>query len=337
MLRRLLALLIVLALSSMLAAYWLHRELVTPYYGAEQAEVFVDIPRGSTTGVIAGLLHDARVLHARFPFRLYARWSGTGRRFQAGEYRFAAPASPVQIAQRMIQGDVYFRLVTIPEGLTAQETIEQVSRSGLGNLGEMESMLRRTDWIRDLAPEADTLEGYLFPDTYRFSRRTTSEQILRSMVDQFRAKIAKLSAGGSAPAGWEVGRLVTMASLIEKEAATPEERLKVASVFYNRLEKGMPLACDPTIIYALKLAGRYDGDIRKTDLKINSPYNTYIHPGLPPGPIANPGLDSLRAALDPPQTDLLYFVSRNDGSHEFSRTYQSHQTAVSRFQRHLKR
>jgi UPF0755 protein len=332
----LLALVFVLAVPVLLGTLWLRWELVTPYYGAAEAETFVDIPRGSTTGVIAGLLSDAGVLHARLPFQLYSRWSGTGRRFQAGEYRFTAPATPIQVAQRMIQGDVFFRSVTIPEGLTAQETIEQLSRSGLGNQEEMERALHRTEWIRDLAPEAGTLEGYLFPDTYRFSRKTTSEQIIHTMVDQFRVKIAKLSAERPLPPGWQIGRLVTLASLIEKEVGTQAERLKVASVFYNRIEKGMPLACDPTVIYALKLAGKYDGDIRKTDLQINSPYNTYIHPGLPPGPIANPGLDSLRAALNPPKTDFLYFVSRNDGTHEFSKTYESHQIAVSRFQKHMR-
>jgi UPF0755 protein len=333
----LLALFVVLASLLLLGAYWLHRELVTPYYGAPEAETFVDIPRGSTTAAIADLLADAGVLHARFPFRLHARFSGTGRRFQAGEYRFAVPATPFEVAQRLIQGDVFFRSVTIPEGLTADETIEQLSRCGLGSPEEMERALHRTEWLQDFAPGAASLEGYLFPDTYRFSRKATSEQVIHTMVDQFRAKISKLRAEGPLPPGVRVESLVTMASLIEKEVGSPEERPKVASVFYNRLSRGIPLACDPTVIYALKQAGKYDGDIRKADLQINSPYNTYVHPGLPPGPIANPGLDSLRAALNPAKTDFLYFVSRNDGTHEFSKTYESHQIAVSRFQKRRRR
>jgi len=320
-----------------LGGYWLGREFGTPYYGAPQAETFVDIPRGSTTGAIADLLTDAGVIHSQFPFRIYARWSGTGRRFQAGEYRFDAPATPVQVAQRLIQGDVFFRSVTIPEGLTAEETIDLLSRNGLGNIEEMGLALHRTEWIREIAPGADTLEGYLFPDTYRFSRKATSEQVLHTMVDQFRTRMGKLLAEQPLPPGWQIEGLVTMASLIEKEVGIKEERPKVASVFYNRLRKRIPLACDPTVIYALKQAGRYDGDIRKADLQINSPYNTYVHIGLPPGPIANPGLDSLRAALSPANTDFLYFVSRNDGTHEFSRTYESHQIAVARFQKHLRR
>jgi len=336
-LRNLTLQLLVVVLVLALAAWWVRSQLVTPYYGAASAETFVDIPRGSTTDSIAASLSNAGVLRHRLPFQLYVRWTGAGRRLQAGEYRFSVPATPVQVVQRLMQGDVFFYAITIPEGLTAQETIDEITRYGLGDPGEMERALHRTEWIRDLAPNAQTLEGYLFPDTYRFGRKSTSEQILHAMVDQFRIRITRLVAEHPLRPGWTIARLVTLASLIEKEVSNRDERYMVASVFDNRIEKGMRLACDPTVIYALKLTGKYDGNIHKRDLQIESPYNTYVHVGLPPSPIANPGLDSLRAALAPPKTDYLYFVSRNDGTHQFSKDFRAHESAVSRFQRHSRR
>lgn len=316
-----------------LAAWWIRREIHTPYYGSSIPETFVDIPRGASSDRVARLLEEAEILRYRVPFILYLRWTGIGHRLQAGEYRFASPAPPVQVAQRLAQGDVFFHSITIPEGLTARETITLISRRGLGDVGKMESSLHRTDWIRDLDPRAPDLEGYLFPETYRFSRNTTSEQIVRSMVDRFREVCNRLLLENPLLPGRNIRELVTMASLVEKEVKSDLERGLVASVLTNRINKKIPLACDPTIIYALKLAGLYDGNIRKADLAIDSPYNTYIHQGLPPGPVANPGINSLRAALDPPKSDFLYFVSRNDGTHEFSKDLQAHARAVARFQK----
>ncbi len=333
MLRKLALPLLILTLVTLLGVWWIRSELVTPYYGAAGREIFVDIPRGATTDSIAGQLSEAGVLRSRIPFILYVRWRDVGRRLQAGEYRFSAPATPVQIIHRLVQGDIFYISVTIPEGLTAEETIAEIAQSGLGNKAEMQRALRRTEWIHDLAPEALSLEGYLFPETYHFGRKTTSEQIIHVTVNQFRARITRLIADHPLRPGWDIARVVTLASMIEKEASDPKERCLIASVFDNRIDRGMPLACDPTVIYALRLAGKYDGNIRKGDLQIESPYNTYTHVGLPPGPIANPGLDSLRAAISHPKTDYLYFVSRNDGTHQFSKDYRTHQTAVARFQR----
>ncbi len=337
MLRKTLPPLFIIILLMLLGVWWIRSELVTPYYGAATNEAFVEIPRGATTEMIAGLLTDSGVLHSRLPILLYLRWRDLGRRLQAGEYRFTSPATPIQIGQRLVQGDVFYCSITIPEGLSAEETVQQIARGGLGNQGEMERALHRTEWIRDLVPEAATLEGYLFPETYRFARKTTSEQIVHAMVDQFRLKIARLLAEHPLRAGWSITRLVTLASLIEKEVSNQDERYLVASVFDNRIGKGIPLACDPTVIYALKLTGKYDGNIHKSDLQLESPYNTYIHAGLPPGPIANPGMDSLRASLNPPKTNYLYFVSRNDGTHQFSEDFRAHQIAVYRFQKRVKR
>ncbi|MBZ5495132.1 MAG: endolytic transglycosylase MltG [Acidobacteriia bacterium] len=315
------------------AALWLQQELATPYYGAEGTETFVDIPHGAGTDAIGAALQAGGILHHKLPFLIYVRWTGLGRRLRAGEYRFSSPARPAQVVQRLVQGDVFYRTITIPEGLTAQETVALIARSGLGNEKEMDELLGRVDWISDLDPRAASLEGYLFPNTYRFSRHTTPEEMLKAMVVEFRTRFSTMRAADPLPPGWTIAQIVTLASMIEKEAKADDERRLVASVLTNRLRAKMPLACDPTIIYALKLAGTYHGNLRKEDLGISSPYNSYVHPGLPPGPIANPGAASLQAALGPAVSDYFYYVSRNDGTHAFSRNLRSHLLAVARYQK----
>ena len=331
--KRLLTLTVLLLLTGAAFAWWVGAELTAPYYEGTPDGTFVEIPRGAGTRDIADALVGAGILRHPLPFTLYTRWTGFGRRLQAGEYRFDSPATPVQVLDRIVRGDIFSVAVTIPEGLTARETLEQVARSGVGSLAGMKAALTRTEWIRDLDPQARNLEGYLFPETYRFTRDVRSEDVVRSMVNQFRSHYERLTRLHQTSLGWNTRRIVTLASLVEKEVGKESERPLVASVFVNRLERGIPLACDPTIIYALKLAGRYDGNIRKPDLGMASPYNTYIHPGLPPGPIANPGAASLTAAIDPAKTEYLYFVSRNDGTHQFSTNYRSHSLAVLRYQK----
>ena len=219
---------------------------------------------------------------------LYLRWTGKGTRLKAGEYLFDSPRTPPQVAEKIEQGEVVYQAVTIPEGLTAEETLAAIAGSGVVPLPELEQASRHTEWIHDLSSEASSLEGYLFPETYRISRHASAESILRMMVDRFREVFNRLQGGRPIPQGLTIHEVVTLASMVEKEAKISSERNLVASVLTNRLRIGMPLACDPTVIYALKLTGKYDGNIRKPDLRINSPYNTYARPGLPPGPIANP-------------------------------------------------
>jgi len=328
-------LVLILLLGLVLAGAWIRSELERPYYGGPPDGTFVDIPRGLSTNRIADLLVKRGILAGSLSFTLYLRYTDSGRRIQAGEYRFTEPATPRQVAQRLIRGDVYFRSITVPEGLTARETIELLAKTGLGNLEEMGRALLRTDWIRDMDPAARNLEGYLFPETYRFGRKVASEAIIKTMVSQFRTSYSKIRSQSPDRTGLSVAQTVTLASMIEKEVKQPEEAPVVASVLVNRLEKKMPLACDATIIYAMKLDGTYRGRLGSGDLRMESPYNSYLHPNLPPGPIANPGARSIRAALQPAKTKFLYYVSRNDGTHHFSEDYRSHLNAVDRYQRSL--
>jgi UPF0755 protein len=329
---KILALLLPAAAAGLFAA-WLNKELTTPYFAAGETPAFVDIPRGSAAGAIASALTSAGIIRHRVPFLLYVRWAGLSLRLQAGEYRFSSPAKPSQVAGRLVAGDVFFHSLTIPEGLTARETIGLVCHAGLGDRSSLERLLGSTEWIADLDPNATSLEGYLFPDTYRISRHATPEEILLMMIARFRAALDPLVAGKPLPGKATIGQIVTIASMVEKEAGSPDDRRLIASVIWNRLRRNMPLACDPTIIYALKVAGTFDGNLRKKDLSLASPYNTYTHAGLPPGPISNPGADSLRAALFPAESDYLYYVSKNDGTHHFSRDFRSHQLAVARYQK----
>ena len=325
------AALIIIGLAA--AAIWLRSELETPYYGASPGEVFIEIPRHANTSRVAELLGNSGILRHRLPFILYVRYHNIGRRIQAGEYRFAEAATPGEVARRLVRGDVTFISITVPEGLTAQETIELLAKSGIGDPRKLKKLLLKTEWIRDLDPGARNLEGYLFPETYRFPRKVDGETVVKTMVEQFKTRFAKIAEVHPAHDGWTVPRVVTLASLIEEEVKNKDEGPLVASVLMNRLERGMPLACDATIIYAMKLAGTYRGNLSRADLVRESPYNSYIHRNLPPGPISNPGENSLRAALNPARTGYLFYVSRNDGTHQFSENYASHQYAVNRYQK----
>lgn len=321
-----------LVIAGLLSGLWFHLQMTTPYLGEPGGEVYVEVPRGSGTRAVARLLADRGVLRSRLPFLLYLRVTGSEGRIQAGEYRFDQPATPREIARRLTTGDVYFRSITVPEGLTAEETVGLLAENGFGTLPELRRALQRIEWVHDLAPEARNLEGYLYPETYRFDRGADAEAVIRKMTEQFRSAVSRTLGEHPLPEGWDIPRIVTLASLIEKEVQTREEGPMVASVLVNRLERGMTLGCDATIIYAMKLAGTWEGRLGKADLRMDSPYNSYLHRGLPPGPICNPGASSLVAALRPAATDYLYYVSRNDGTHQFSRDYAAHREAVYRYQ-----
>ncbi len=278
-------------------ACWL---VLTPY--GPSSETFVDIAPGSSAVSIARKLESAGVVRTRYAFDL-VRYSNHGT-LQAGTYRFDRPLAVTQVYQKIAHGDVFTRALTVPEGANIFDIAARIEQAGLGTRQDfLTAAAKQTALIADLDPTAASLEGYLFPDTYRFSPTATVAQIAAAMVRRFRQAAAQLQLTGN------VHRVVTMASLVERETAIDSERPLVASVFENRLAKNMPLSTDPAVIYGLELNGRWRGPIYASDLTRDSPYNTYLHGGLPPGPIANPGISSLRAAAAPAKTNYLYFVA----------------------------
>lgn len=315
------------------SAWWVSRRLNAPYRGFQQSEVFVDLPQGTGEMEIARRLTEAGVVPDPWTFRLAAWLSRADRRLQAGEYRFAEPATPFQVVARLARGDVYAAIVTFPEGLTIPEMAAIFERSGLGAAGDFETAANDGSLAGAFDPEAATLEGYLFPSTYTLPRRVGAAGTVRVMLAQFKKVFdARLQdeAGGQQ---LTVREAVTLASVIERETARAEERPLVSAVLRNRLARHMPLQCDPTVIYALKRAGKWTGNLTKEDLHVDSPYNTYRYPGLPPAPIASPGRASLQAAVHPADVPYLYFVSRNDGTHVFSATLEEHNRNVAAWQK----
>lgn len=317
-------------------AGWFYAGVQRPYKGYAEAEQFVDIPPGTGTAGMARRLADAGVVRSAEIFRLAVWLRGSGRRLQAGEYRFDQPLSASAVADRLARGDVYVRALTFREGLTVREMAAVFENAGFGQAPDFLEAAKNAALIRELDPAAPDLEGYLFPDTYTLPRRTTASQLIERMVARFKQVMTPELQQRASERGLNVRQLVTLASLVEKETAKADERPIVAGVYTNRLRIGMGLQCDPTVIYALMLAGRYDGNIRKGDLQIDSPYNTYRYAGLPPGPIAAPGEAALQAAANPADVPYFYFVSRNDGSHVFSTTLDEHNRAVHTYQKRSK-
>jgi conserved hypothetical protein, YceG family len=324
-----------LLLGSLVLAFFLWA-VAGDFYSNFGKEVFVDIPRGTGTRQIASMLKDAGVIRSEWQF-LAARALSRNAILQAGEYRFSQPASPWEVYRRIARGDVHYYQLTVPEGSNLWDIDAAVSALGIMQPGEFLATARNPEIVQrligDVAPQAPTLEGYLFPSTYRVTKHTTAEQLARQMVTQFRKVWESLGAPGDAH------HFVTLASLVEKESAVPAERPLVASVYQNRLAKSMRLDCDPTTVYAALLEGAYRGVIYRSDLERKHPYNTYQNPGLPPGPIANPGREALTAALRPAQTNYYYFVAKPDGSgaHVFSEEYESHARAVAEYRRGIQK
>ena len=330
----LLRLFLALVLVAMIGAGALYFSLAQPYQGFSNP-VILDFPKGTNTSEMAAELSNSGVIRFSWQF-LLARAFRSSARLQAGEYQFTQPASVWTVFDRIARGDVFFYELVVPEGANIFDISESVNRLGFLKGPDFIVAARNPALIRDLAPQAPTLEGYLFPSTYRVTRNATVQQLCRMMTDLFRKKWQELPRPPGAP---PVNEIVTLASLIEKETAVPEERPLVASVYANRLRLGMALDCDPTTIYASLLDARYRGTIYRSDLESANAYNTYRHTGLPPGPIANPGLASLKAALAPATTDYLYFVAKPDGSggHHFSSSISEHDRAVVDYRRSVQK
>jgi len=310
------------------AIAWL---VLTPY--GPETETFVEVPPGSSTVRIGQQLEQAGVVRNRYAFDLVRLWKrGT---LRAGEYRFDQPESILEVYGRIARGDVFTRTLVVPEGASIFEIAARIEQARLGTRQDfLDSVKQQTGLVADLDPAARSLEGYLFPDTYRFSRKASPAQIAAAMVRRFRAVAGQLGLKGN------MHQVVTMASLVERETAVDAERPLVASVFANRLKKNMPLATDPAVIYGLELEGRWGGEIHASDLTHDTAYNTYLHAGLPPGPVANPGIRSLRAAMEPARTDYLYFVAAGtnaQGRSRFASTLDEHNRNVAGYRHALKK
>jgi UPF0755 protein len=330
------ALIVLLSLAVLFAgafAVWLLVGAEKPYKGYSGAEQFVEIPPGSGPSSIGRRLAQSGVIRDQLSFRIALARSGQARRLQAGEYRFDRPMTTREVIDKIARGDVFLRPVTFREGLTLRQMAEIYERDGGGSKAEFLRAAQNASLIHDIDPVAPDLEGYLFPDTYTLPRRTTPEQLVQRMVTAFRDVMTPDLVQRAAARGLTVRELMTLASLVEKETGKPGERPIVAAVYTNRLKIGMGMQCDPTVIYALERAGKYDGNLTRENLQFDSPYNTYRYAGLPPGPIAAPGRASIEAAASPADVPYLYFVSRNDGSHVFSATLDEHNRNVYEFQK----
>jgi len=314
------------------AAGYLYLALCMPYQGFASEGVYVDIPRGASQRTIAKLLAENGVVRSRIAFELLCRLREENT-LQAGEYFFDHAVTARDVYDAVANGRVYVREFVVPEGLTMFDIADLAEQQGLVSREEFLAAARDPSPIVDIAPHSPSLEGYLFPATYEFPRHMSGKDVTAAMVKKFRQEWLTLPVATARP-HQSVQDTVTLASLVERETPRPEERPHVAGVFDNRLRIGQPLQCDPTVVYALTLAGAYTGKLAGRDLHFTSPYNTYRNKGLPPGPIANPGEAALRAALDPPPTDDLYFVANTEGGHFFSKTLKEHNRNVARY-RHL--
>lgn len=328
MLRRLIVLVVLIASLAGGAAWAVWRGLNEPYRGFAGTEVFVELPPGARTAEIASRLAEAGVVTDALTFRVAVRMAKADRHLQAGEYRFTEAATPGQVITRLSRGETFTRALTFPEGLTIREMAGIFESSGMGPADDFLRAANTVSLVSDIDPDAGNLEGYLFPSTYSLPRRAGADGTVRAMVKEFR----KALGSEPLPEGMSVRELVTLASIVEKETSQSFERPVVAGVYANRLRIHMALQCDPTVIYAMMLGGTWNGNVRKDDLSIDSPYNTYRYPGLPPGPIASPGKASLEAARHPANVPYLYFVSRNDGTHIFASTLAEHNKNVREFQ-----
>jgi UPF0755 protein len=310
---------------------WVAFQVYTP--ATPPANTSLLLHTGYSTRRIAAELKKAGVIRSELAFGL---WHAAHPKpsLKAGEYRFEREATLPQVYERIARGDIYFHVVTIPEGYTMFDIAKAMEDAGLGSAADFVHVAEtQTQLIADLAPEAKSLEGYLFPNTYQFTRTQSREEMVATMVHQFRQVAQQI--GLNSGANLDVHKMVTMASIVEKETAAAEERPRVASVYYNRLTQRMALDADPSVIYAELLAGTYSGSLHHADLAVNSRYNTYRFPGLPPGPIGNPGRSALEAAMHPDSTNFLYFVSDGNGRHRFARNLEEHNRNVTSYRRSL--
>ena len=333
--RIILLIIVVLLLAGGASAAWVYSELRRPINHNKSGQ-YIEIPRGSSPSSIVKKLADEGIIKHEWPLKVYLKATGRGSTLKAGEYDFPSPVSPLAVLARLQQGERRLTRLTIPEGWTRWDIAKamlQLPELHLESEAQALELMNNVSLISDLDPQAKNLEGYLFPDTYEFAPDTTAEELIEMMVKRFRGVWKREWTDRAQALNMTTRQIVTTASIIETEAKLVEERPIVASVIYNRLQKDIPLAVDSSIIYASKLEGkwRYDGKVYKSDIERRSPYNTRIYSGLPPGPVASPGESCLHAALNPVQSDYLYYVrnpDRDDGAHNFYSSSSAFETGV---------
>ncbi|HEU4770434.1 MAG TPA: endolytic transglycosylase MltG, partial [Pyrinomonadaceae bacterium] len=338
--RIILLIIVVLLIAGGASAAWVYSELRRPIAHNKSGQ-YIEIPRGSSPSSIIKKLADEGIIKHEWPLKFYLKGTGRGSTLKAGEYDFPSPVSPMQVLAKLQQGERRLTRLTIPEGWTRWDIAKammQVPELHLESDAQALELMNNVSLISDLDPVAKNLEGYLFPDTYEFSPETTPAELVEMMVQRFRDVWKPEWTNRATGMSMSVRELVTTASIIETEAKLDDERPIVASVIYNRLKKDIPLAVDSSIVYASKLEGkwRYDGKVYKSDIERRSPYNTRIYAGLPPGPVASPGESSLKAALNPAQSDYLYYVrnpDRDDGAHNFYSNGSDFETGVQALRR----
>ncbi len=319
----LLALLLPLAALGVKVAFFLLHPM------APQAPVVLTVPAGAPFAEVARLLERDGVVSDARALKLLVRLRGDATRIKAGEYAFNEAATPGDILDRLIKGDVQQHRFTIPEGFNLQEIAARLGAEGRGDRARFLRLASDPDFCRKLGISAGTLEGYLFPETYTVVAGMAEERLIRSMVEQFKSRLSPRIIDGGRKLNLNVHQLVTLASIIQKEAGNLAEMPLIASVFHNRLKKGIPLQADPTVIYGID---DFDGNLTRKHLQTTTPYNTYRISGLPAGPIANPGQKALEAAAFPATTGYYYFVAKGDGTHAFSKTLSEHNALVRRYQ-----
>lgn len=298
------------------------------------ANKVVFIPKGASFRLVASNLEKAGVIRNADNFIFMANFLGAYKKVKAGEYELNSSMTPMEVLDYLIKGRVKKHFVTIPEGYNIKDIALLLNQAGLADDAKFIQKATDMKFVAALGIEGVTLEGYLFPDTYEFTKGMGEEEMIQKMVEEFKAVYYNNFDFQARNRGLDMKKVLTLASIIEKETGAPEERRLISAVFHNRLKKGIKLQSDPTVIYDIK---GFDGNLTKSHLLNKSPYNTYAYHGLPPGPIANPGKASINAAINPAENDYLYFVSKNDGTHYFSRDLKEHNKAVSQYQRRFKR
>jgi UPF0755 protein len=338
-LKFLLAIIFLIVLIAGATAAWMWYGMTKPYQGFPAEGVFVEVPHGASRRYVAYILKKNGVIRSATAFEIYAR-RNPKRTLQAGEYFFDHAATGKDVFWKLAKGDVYQQPFTVREGETMFDIARELEAAKFMPAGDFLFAAGDSSLIRDFAPGAQTLEGFLFPATYELPRHPSASELTAEMVHKFKEEWKRIDPAATSTQQDQadpqsVLRIVTLASLVERETPKPEERPLVAGAFENRLRQGMRLQCDPTVIYGMERFGKYNGTLTGKDLTFDSVYNTYEHAGLPPGPIGNPGEASLRAALQPAKTNYLYFVANTHGGHFFSATLAEHNKNVVKYRRLL--